>query len=282
METLVLDISYLPVARVSWQRALALLSLGKIEVVEEYADRTIRAVTFEIKMPSIVRFLKAARARKKVVKFSRENVYLRDRGRCQYCNQHVPREEITYDHVVPRSQQGTTTWTNVVIACMPCNQAKGCRTPAQAKMQLLTVPVQPKRLPEQRFTITWRKDMPETWRGWVQDHALRTCDAPKVSAPHEHKRAIFQSLAQKWRSETRWLSSSTEITLHPAYQAIIGMGVEALPLILEDLRQNAGHWHSALTSISNEDPVAPQDRGSIKMMKIAWLQWGASKGLIRA
>lgn len=70
--------------------------------------------------------------------------------------------------------------------------------------------------------------------------------------------------------------------MHPAYQAIIGMGAPALPLILEDLRQNSGHWYWALKAISNEDPVAPGDRGAIKKMKEAWLRWGEAKGLIRA
>ncbi len=92
----------------------------------------------------------------------------------------------------------------------------------------------------------------------------------------------FRSLAQQWRTETQWLSSSTEIAMHPAYQAIIGMGAEVLPMILDDLRHNSGHWYWALKAISNEDPVVPRDRGSIKKMKSAWLEWGHTKGLLRA
>lgn len=68
--------------------------------------------------------------------------------------------------------------------------------------------------------------------------------------------------------------------MHPAYQAIIGMGAEALPLILEDLRENSGHWYWALKAISAEDPVVPSDSGSIKRMKRAWLQWGEAKRLV--
>ena len=66
METLVLDQSYLPVARCPWQRAVTLLFLGKVEVVEEYEDQEIRSVTFSIKMPSVVRFVNAIRRKKKV------------------------------------------------------------------------------------------------------------------------------------------------------------------------------------------------------------------------
>jgi len=169
METLVLSPGYEPVARVHWQRAITLLFMGKVEVVEEYEDKEIKSVTFSLKMPSVVRFLRAIRGKKKVVKFSRENVYARDKGRCQYCAVPVPRCEITYDHVTPRAHGGSTIWENVVISCMECNQRKGGRTPAQAGMKLLTTPVKPKKLPDMRLTLTWRKGMPESWRGWVRD-----------------------------------------------------------------------------------------------------------------
>jgi len=103
-----------------------------------------------------------------------------------------------------------------------------------------------------------------------------------ASSRRDPRRDRFRSLAQQWRSETQWLSSTTEVAMNPAYQAIIGMGAEALPMILEDLRQNSGHWYWALKAISNEDPVVPRDRGSIKKMRGAWLRWGETKGLVRA
>lgn len=169
METLVLNPGYEPVARVPWQRAITLLFLGKVEVVDVYEDRHVRAVTFALKMPSVVRLLRALRRGRKVVRFSRENVYTRDHGRCQYCDVRVPRHEATYDHVLPRSRGGLTTWTNIVIACLTCNQRKGGRTPEQAGMRLRTPPVRPKKLPESiRITLTFAKEMPESWKAWVQ------------------------------------------------------------------------------------------------------------------
>lgn len=168
METLVLSPGYEPVARVHWQRAVSLLFMGKVEVVEEYEDKEIRSVTFSIKMPSVVRFIQAMRGRKRAVKFSRENVYTRDSGKCQYCALKVPRHEATYDHVVPRAQGGKTTWENIVICCMPCNQRKGHRTPIEAGMKLLSTPVKPKKLPDVRFTIAWKTGMPESWKSWVR------------------------------------------------------------------------------------------------------------------
>ena len=172
METLVLDTSYIPVARVHWQRAITLLFQGKVEIIEEYEDKEIKSVTFSMKMPSIVRFLRALKGKKKAIKFSRENVYTRDKGTCQYCGLKVARPEATYDHVTPRAQGGTTVWENIVICCVPCNQKKGNRTPAQAGMRLLSTPVRPKKLPDHmRLTVQWRPGMPPSWRDWLASHS---------------------------------------------------------------------------------------------------------------
>ena len=170
METLVLNATYEPVARVTWQRAISLLFSGKVEVVEEYDDKTIRSVTFEVRMPSVVRFIRMLKRRKPVIRFSRENVYARDQGKCQYCLRKITRAEATYDHVVPRAQGGRTGWDNIVIACVPCNQSKGGRTPEQARMKLSVRPQKPAKLPDTlRLTFTWEKGMPQSWKNWLRD-----------------------------------------------------------------------------------------------------------------
>ena len=170
METLVLNAVWQPVCRITWQRAITLLFLGKVQVVEEYEDKTIRSVTFEVKMPSVVRFLRHLKYRKPVIRFSRENVFARDHGQCQYCAKKVTRSEATYDHVVPRSQGGGTHWENIVIACVPCNQRKGGRTPDQAKMKLKVVAIKPTKLPGTlRLTFALQKGMPSTWANWLRD-----------------------------------------------------------------------------------------------------------------
>jgi 5-methylcytosine-specific restriction endonuclease McrA len=172
MDTLVLSHAYVPVARVAWRRAVTLLFEGKVEVIEEYESRVVRSVTLELKVPSIIRFLRKIRARKRAVKFSRENVYARDKGTCQYCRTRVPRAEATYDHVTPRSQGGPTTWENVVICCVPCNQRKGGRTPAQAGMRLLSEPVKPRSLPEAiRLTFLFDGTAPPSWRQFFASYA---------------------------------------------------------------------------------------------------------------
>ena len=171
MDVLVLDVGFQPVARVSWQRAVTLLWEGKVEVLDSY-EKAVRSVTLELKVPAVIRHLRAVRAKKKGIRFSRENVYARDAGKCQYCGLHVARDEFTYDHVVPRKQGGVTTWENVVVACVRCNQKKGGRTPAEAGMTLRCKPVKPTRpMGTLRFPLSYEKGMPSIWRAWLRDVA---------------------------------------------------------------------------------------------------------------
>lgn len=163
--TLVLNQAYEPVKVVSWRRALVLLTLGKVEVLESY-DWGVRTATLVIKVPAVVRLLKAFRRRRQPVKFSRVNIYARDGYRCQYCGDEKPIAELTYDHVVPRAQGGRTEWTNIVTACQECNLRKGGRTPAQAGMKLRTQPVQPSWVPAVAITVSARS-VPDAWRDYL-------------------------------------------------------------------------------------------------------------------
>src|SRR6187402_1268903 len=109
-QTLLLNQGFEPIKVISWQRAISLLFLGKVEVLEEY-DHNIRSVNLVIKIPAVVRLLRAFRRHSRPVKFSRVNIYARDHYRCQYCGKKASITELTYDHVVPRSQGGMTEWT---------------------------------------------------------------------------------------------------------------------------------------------------------------------------
>ncbi len=168
MQTLVLDIGYQPVSRVPWETAIVWALERVVEVIDEYPDRYIRTPSWSVRMPSVVRFVRAT-PRKKAIKFSRHNVYARDGGRCQYCGQRVRRDEFTYEHVVPRVLGGKTSWENVVVACVRCNQKKAGRTPAQAGMRLLSTPVKPKKLPNVPREIHFTDGMPESWKSWLRD-----------------------------------------------------------------------------------------------------------------
>ncbi|MCB9730815.1 MAG: HNH endonuclease [Deltaproteobacteria bacterium] len=164
-----LSAAFEPVDRVGWQRAMTLFVSGRVEVVESYAERVVRTIDRAFQLPAVVRFHTGTRHQtRRLVRFSRENVWLRDSGCCQYCAEPVPLARITYDHVVPRSRGGRTGWDNVVIACRPCNQRKADRTPEEAGMWLSRAPVRPRNLPRWRHPdIRWREDMPAPWAPYL-------------------------------------------------------------------------------------------------------------------
>ena len=90
----------------------------------------------------------------------------------------------------------------------------------------------------------------------------------------------FRDLVRQWKEATLFTSSGTEIALHPAYQQIIGMGKEAIPLILDELQREQDHWFWALQSITGDDPVPPGDRGQLPKMTEAWLRWARTNGYL--
>lgn len=162
--TLLLSQGYEPLATISWQRAIGMLTLGKCEVVEEY-DQKLRSRYLVIKMPAVVRLIQRFRRRKQTVKFSRHNILARDRWRCQYCGVAVNTADMTQDHVVPRAQGGKTCWDNIVTACGGCNANKANRTPEQAGMMLRRRPEKPDWVPV--FSVRIGGDPPEQWVSYL-------------------------------------------------------------------------------------------------------------------
>ncbi|MBK6683084.1 MAG: HNH endonuclease [Deltaproteobacteria bacterium] len=171
METLLLDATFRPIARVSWRRAITWWMLEKVEVLEAYEDREVRSVSLTVQMPAVVRLVKNVHVRFAGVRLSREHLYARDQGRCQYCGKKLLRREATFDHVRPRCQGGRTEWTNVVIACLGCNQKKGGRTPLQAGMTLRMVPKAPRGLPGTFYVALGEGGMPPSWRQYLLDRS---------------------------------------------------------------------------------------------------------------
>jgi 5-methylcytosine-specific restriction endonuclease McrA len=171
METLVLNISYMPIDRVPWTEAVVACVTGRAEIVEAYPNALVRSAHQAFPMPSIIRFVTRAVFRQRQVRFNRHNVWLRDKGICQFCGEALKKAEFTYDHVVPQSRGGRTIWTNIVCACMDCNRLKANRTPEEAKMRLLAKPVVPLQLPGQLSPLlTWREGMPLAWRDYLQSY----------------------------------------------------------------------------------------------------------------
>jgi hypothetical protein len=95
---------------------------------------------------------------------------------------------------------------------------------------------------------------------------------------HTEIEQVFNNLVKQWLTETRGISSINQMSMHPAYQQIIGMGKDAIPLLLREVERKSGHWFWALKSISREDPVSVEQRGKTKEMTKAWLTWGKNKG----
>src|SRR5258705_2086691 len=140
--TLLLNASYEPLRIISWKKALTLLFAGKVEVIDEY-DQQVHAITFAIKLPSIIRLLKYVRVKNlNRVKFSRANIYARDDYTCQYCGKKFVSEDLTFDHVVPVANGGQKRLDNIVAACFRCNHKKSGRTPEEAGMRLIRKPTQ--------------------------------------------------------------------------------------------------------------------------------------------
>jgi hypothetical protein len=102
----------------------------------------------------------------------------------------------------------------------------------------------------------------------------------RATPPTEAVEKRVQHLLERWRAETAYLSSSTRITGHPAYQELIALGPPALPFLLRDLEQTEdGHLSLALAAITGAHPVPAEERGQIRKVAAAWLRWARESGL---
>ncbi len=160
--TLVLNPWYLPYRVVSWQDAITMVYLEKVDVVVAYSEQ-IRSPSRSMAMPAVIRMKKQVNTNRYRIRFSRLNVFMRDGFRCMYCGREHAARDLTFDHVVPRSQGGRTEWDNILSACSHCNSHKGNRTPAQAGMSPLRSPFKPKSLPIRSQKLDLRT-IPDEWR----------------------------------------------------------------------------------------------------------------------
>ena len=187
--TLILNQSYTPHEIVDWKTAATRMLRGKIQVVAQYDEvmahidrNTLRSFpelanalrnvvgtdveSIQIKVPAVAVLLRHVRPVKTGVKFSRTNVCLRDKFRCQYCGHRRAKSELNYDHVLPKSKGGQTVWTNIVTSCYGCNSLKANRTPEQAGMQLLKQPERPRVLPMNEPLIDLA-NAPDEWKPYL-------------------------------------------------------------------------------------------------------------------
>jgi len=158
--TLVLNRHWQPIHVTTVVLALVMLWNETAQVVEPDEYRTyswedwvglepppdvpcIRSARARLRVPEVVCLTRYDRLPATAVTFSRRNVARRDHHTCQYCGAQPCWESITVDHVVPRSQGGTSSWTNCVAACVACNARKADRTLEQAGMHLRRRPARP-------------------------------------------------------------------------------------------------------------------------------------------
>jgi len=152
-------LSYYALSLWPWQEAVNAAWLDRVDMVAEY-DHVVRSPSTEIRLPSVVVLKDYVKPQKRVA-FTRFNLFLRDEFQCQYCG---AKGDLTFDHVVPRSKGGVTSWENVVAACSKCNLRKGSKSLAQAGMTLMKPPRQPgaeelrnmgRRFPPNHLHDTW-------------------------------------------------------------------------------------------------------------------------------
>jgi 5-methylcytosine-specific restriction endonuclease McrA len=137
---LLLNQTYEPLGTVSVARAVIMVFKNTVSVEEFDGDRVLRSARAEFPVPSVIRrrIYINIRRRREASSMKRLRIYMRDKFRCQYCGDKKPAGELTLDHILPRSRGGDNSPVNVVTACVACNNRKGDRTPAEARMPLLT------------------------------------------------------------------------------------------------------------------------------------------------
>ncbi len=167
---LLLNSTFMPLRIVSWKKAMILMALKKVEVIEVY-DKEIHTVSLSIRLPSVIRLLRFVRPKGPEIRFTRYNIFLRDRGRCQYCGREFNMRDVTYDHVIPRAKGGSSSWENIVTCCRSCNLRKGGRTPQEAGMSLIRPPNKPRWLPTLDFALV-TKETPQSWQNYLFDNRL--------------------------------------------------------------------------------------------------------------
>ena len=130
-------------------------------------DELIRTPSRRIRVPRVIQLVHYDRVPHREVRFTRRNIFYRDRNRCQYCGKAFVQRDLNLDHVVPLSRGGRSEWTNVVAAGVPCNGRKGNRFPAEAGMGLIRPPKKPAGHPLVR--ANWIGRFHEEWKTFLDE-----------------------------------------------------------------------------------------------------------------
>lgn len=160
-KVLVLNASYEPLNITSWKRAVILLIKGKAEQLEHHNTFICQTFVF----PSVIRLRHYVKVPYKDIPLTRRNVLERDKNTCQYCN--YKGDQLTLDHIIPRSRGGGDSWENLVAACVRCNIKKGNRTPKEAQMILNKQPRKPYSSLHFEIAKCTRGNLNHEWRKYV-------------------------------------------------------------------------------------------------------------------
>ena len=159
-------LSYFPLSLWSWQDTVKAVFLDRVNIVSEYED-CVHSPSYEMRLPSVISLKEFVNLDRRPA-FTRFNVFLRDAFLCQYCGHNFPAEDLTFDHVIPKSRGGRTSWTNVVTACQACNLQKGDRLLRESGMHVLHPPVQPTTYLLQRNGRAFPPNyLHESWRDFL-------------------------------------------------------------------------------------------------------------------
>ena len=178
---LVLNSLYQAIQITSVRRAFVMLYKGEVLAVDpefrtydwenwcdvpvQPEDEFISTPCFRVKVPRVVLLRFFDRMPRQDVRFTRKNIYFRDKSRCQYCGRRFSTRELNLDHVVPLSRGGRTSWDNVVCCCFACNHRKGNRLPHEAGMRLVAPPIKPRWHPLVRLALAHGTQ--EAWRNFL-------------------------------------------------------------------------------------------------------------------
>jgi 5-methylcytosine-specific restriction endonuclease McrA len=138
---LLLNQNYEPLTILKLKRAITLVILGKVDMIENEDGKLLHAISLTYRVPSVIRLKYFVRIKRKEISLTKKNVIKRDNHQCQYCGKRTGL--MTADHILPKAVGGEESWENLICACHECNNKKGDRSLKQAGMRLLKKPKRP-------------------------------------------------------------------------------------------------------------------------------------------
>lgn len=184
-EVLVLDKSYLPISIVSKFRGFCMAMGDNVDVID-YQPILIHTATKGYPVPSIIRVtnMYSPHLMAKKAHLCHENLYMRDDHTCAYCGDKFNRRNLTWDHILPISRGGKTTWDNLVTACKDCNLKKGNRTPKEAGMDFEVIACTPARFDQTIYEYGVRDE----WLIYLEHFISKSKHMEKILLKHKERK----------------------------------------------------------------------------------------------